>query len=78
MQIDKRFKNDRDKLAEFNREMIYYCDEDGGKEAMSQSLDDLFADFLDEMNYRLDEEFANDEPVSIEYANEFVKKWESL
>ena len=78
LQIDKRFKNDRDKLADVNREMIYYCDEDGGKEAMSQSLYDLFVDFLEEMSFRLNEEFANDEPVSIEYANKCIKEWESL
>ena len=78
LQIDKRFKNDRDKLAEVNREMIYYCDEDEGEKAMSQTLDDLFADFLEEMRFRLDEEFANDEPVSIESANKCIKEWESL
>lgn len=78
LQIDKRFKNDRDKLAEVNREMIYYCDEDKGKEAMSQTLDDLFADFLDVMNHSLNEELADDEPVSIEYANKCIKEWESL
>lgn len=78
LQIDKRFKNDRDKLAEVNREMIYYCDEDKGEKAMSQTLDDLFADFLDVMNNSLNEEFADDEPVSIEYANKCIKEWESL
>ena len=78
LQIDKRFKNDRDKLAEVNREMIYHCDEDEGEKAMSKTLDDLFADFLEEMRFRLDEEFANDEPVSIEYANKCIKEWESL
>lgn len=78
LQIDKRFKNDRDKLAEVMYECLYYDDEDGGKEAMSQSLDDLFVDFLDEMSFCLDEEFANDEPVSIEYANKCIKEWESL
>lgn len=78
LQIDKRFKNDRDKLAEVNREMIYYCDEDGGEEAMSQSLDHLFIDFLEEMCFRLDEEYADDEPVGLEYANKCIKEWESL
>lgn len=78
LQIDKRFKNDRDKLAEVMYECLYYDDEDGGKEAMSQSLDDLFVDFLDEMSFCLNEEFANEEPVSIEYANKCIKEWESL
>ena len=78
LQIDKRFKNDRDKLAEIMREYLYFVDDDGGKEAMSQTLDDLFADFLDVMNHSLNEEFANDEPVSIEYANKCIKEWESL
>ena len=78
LQIDKRFKNDRDKLAEVMREYLYFADDDGGKEAMSQTLDDLFADFLDVMNHSLNEEFANDEPVSIEYANKCIKEWESL
>lgn len=78
LQIDKRFKNDRDKLAEIMRECLYFADDDGGKEAMSQSLYDLFADFLEVMNYSLNEEFANDEPVSIEYANKCIKEWESL
>ena len=78
LQIDKRFKDKREELAEVNREMIYYCDEDEGEKAMSQSLYDLFADFLDEMSFRLNEEFANDEPVSIEYANKCIKEWESL
>lgn len=78
LQIDKRFKNDRDKLAEIMRECLYYDDEDGGKEAMSQSLYDLFADFLEYMSFRMDEKFANDEPVSIEYANKCIKEWESL
>ena len=78
LQIDKRFKNDRDKLAEIMREYLYFVDDDGGKEAMSQTLDDLFADFLDEMSFRLNEEFADDEPVSIEYANKCIKEWESL
>lgn len=78
LQIEKRFKNDRDKLAEIMREYLYFVDDDGGKEAMSQTLEDLFADFLDEMNYSLNEEFANDEPVSIEYANKCIKEWESL
>ena len=78
LQIDKRFKNDRDKLAEIMRECLYFVDDDGGKEAMSQSLYDLFVDFLDEMSFRLNEEFANDEPVSIEYANKCIKEWESL
>ena len=78
LQIDKRFKNDRDKLAEIMREYLYFVDDDGGKEEMSQTLDDLFADFLDVMNHSLNEEFANDEPVSIEYANKCIKEWESL
>ena len=78
LQIDKRFKNDRDKLAEVMREYLYFADDDGGKEAMSQTLDDLFADFLDVMNHSLNEEVANDEPVSIEYANKCIKEWESL
>ena len=78
LQIDKRFKNDRDKLAEVMREYLYFADDDGGKEAMSQTLDDLFADFLDVMNNSLNEEFAEDEPVSIEYANKCIKEWESL
>ena len=78
LQIDKRFKNDRDKLADVMYEYLYYDDKDGGKEAMSQSLYDLFADFLEVMNFRLDEEFAEDEPVSIEYANKCIKEWESL
>ena len=78
LQIDKRFKNDHDKLAEVNREMICHCDEDEGEKSMSKTLDDLFADFLEEMRFRLDEEFANDEPVSIEYANKCIKEWESL
>ena len=78
LQIDKRFKNDRDKLAEIMREYLYFVDDDGGKEAMSQTLDDLFADFLDVMNHSLNEEFANNEPVSIESANKCIKEWESL
>ena len=78
LQIDKRFKNDREKLAEIMREYLYFVDDDGGKEAMSQTLDDLFADFLDVMNHSLNEEFAEDEPVSIEYANKCIKEWESL
>lgn len=78
LQIEKRFKGMRDELAEVNREMIYYDDEDGGEEAMSQTLDDLFADFLEYMSFRMDEEFADDEPVSIEYANKCIKEWESL
>lgn len=78
LQIEKRFKDKREKLADVMYEYLYYDDEDGGKEAMSQSLDDLFADFLKEMYSRLDEEYADDEPVSLEYANECIKKWESL
>lgn len=78
LQIDKRFKNDRDKLADVMCEYLYYDHDDGGKEAMSQTLDDLFADFLDVMNHNLNEEFADDEPVSIEYANKCIKEWESL
>ena len=78
LQIDKRFKNDREKLAEIMREYLYFVDDDGGKEAMSQTLDDLFADFLDVMNNSMNEEFANDEPVSIESANKCIKEWESL
>ena len=78
LQIDKRFKNDRDKLAEIMREYLYFEDDDGGKEAMSKTLDDLFADFLDVMNNSLNEEFADDEPVSIEYANKCIKEWEGL
>lgn len=78
LQIEKRFKNKREELAEIMREYLYFVDDDGGKEAMSQTLDDLFADFLDVMNYSLNEEFANDEPVSIEYANKCIKEWESL
>ena len=78
LQIEKRFKNDRDKLAEVMREYRYFVDDDGGKEAMSQTLDDLFADFLDVMNNSLNEEFAEDDPVSIEYANKCIKEWESL
>lgn len=78
LQIDKRFKNDRDKLADVMYEYLYFDDEDGGKEAMSKSLYDLFADFLDVMNHSLNEEFADDEPVSIEYANKCIKEWESL
>lgn len=70
LQIEKRFKDKRDKLAEVMYEYLYYVDEDGGKETMSQSLDDLY--------YRLDDEYADDEPVSIEYANNCIKKWESL
>ena len=78
LQIEKRFKDKREELAEVMREYRYFVDDDGGKEAMSQTLDDLFADFLDEMSFCLDEEFANDEPVSIEYANKCIKEWESL
>ena len=78
LQIDKRFKNDRDKLAEIMSKYLYFADDDGGKEAMSQSLYDLFADFLEEMSFSLNEEFANEEPVSIEYANKCIKEWESL
>lgn len=78
LQIEKRFNDKREELAEIMRECLYFVDDDGGKEEMSQTLDDLFVDFLDEMNYRLDEEFANDEPVSIEYANKCIKEWESL
>ena len=78
LQIEKRFKDKREELAEIMREYLYFVDEDGGKEAMSQTLDDLFADFLDEMSFRLNEEFADDEPVSIEYANKCIKEWESL
>ena len=78
LQIDKRFKDKREELAEVNREMIYYCDEDEGEKAMSKTLDDLFADFLDVMNHSLNEEFANDEPVNIESANKCIKEWESL
>ena len=78
LQIEKRFKDKREELAEIMHECLYFVDDDGGKEAMSQTLDDLFADFLDEMNFRLNEEFAEDEPVSIEYANKCIKEWESL
>ena len=78
LQIEKRFKDKREELADIMREYLYFVDDDGGKEAMSQTLDDLFADFLDEMSFCLDEEFANDEPVSIEYANKCIKEWESL
>ena len=78
LQIEKRFKDKREELAEIMRECLYYDDDDGGKEAMSQTLDDLFADFLDVMNNSLNEEFAEDEPVSIEYANKCIKEWESL
>lgn len=78
LQIEKRFKYKREELAEIMRECLYFADDDGGKEAMSQTLDDLFADFLEVMNYSLNEEFANDEPVSIEYANKCIKEWEGL
>ena len=78
LQIEKRFKDKREELAEIMRECLYFVDDDGGKEAMSQTLDDLFVDFLDEMSFCLNEEFANDEPVSIEYANKCIKEWESL
>ena len=78
LQIEKRFKDKREELAEIMREYLYFADDDGGKEAMSQTLDDLFADFLDIMNHSMNEEFANDEPVSIEYANKCIKEWESL
>ena len=78
LQIDKRFKDKREELAEIMHECLYFADDDGGKEAMSQTLDDLFADFLDVMNNSLNEEFAEDEPVSIEYANKCIKEWESL
>ena len=78
LQIEKRFNDKREELAEIMREYLYFVDDDGGKEAMSQSLYDLFADFLDEMSFRLNEEFANDEPVSVEYANKCIKEWESL
>ena len=78
LQIEKRFKDKREELAEIMREYLYFVDDDGGKEAMSQTLDDLFADFLDVMNHSLNEEFANEEPVSIEYANKCIKEWESL
>ena len=78
LQIEKRFKDKREELAEVMREYRYFVDDDCGKEAMSRTLDDLFADFLDVMNHSLDEEFANDEPVSIEYANKCIKEWESL
>ena len=78
LQIEKRFKDKREELAEIMREELYFVDDDGGKEAMSQTLDDLFADFLDVMKHSLNEEFAEDEPVSIEYANKCIKEWESL
>lgn len=78
LQIEKRFKDRREELAEIMCEYLYYDDDDCGKEAMSKTLDDLFADFLDVMNHSLNEEFANDEPVSIEYANKCIKEWESL
>ena len=78
LQIEKRFKDKREELAEIMREYLYFVDEDGGKESMSQTLDDLFVDFLDEMSFCLNEEFADDEPVSIEYANKCIKEWESL
>ena len=78
LQIEKRFKDKREELAEIMREYLYFVDDDGGKEAMSQTLDDLFAGFLEEMSFCLNEEFANDEPVSIEYANKCIKEWESL
>ena len=78
LQIEKRFKDKREELAEIMREYLYFVYDDGGKEAMSQTLDDLFADFLDVMNHSLNEEFANDEPVSMEYANKCIKEWESL
>lgn len=78
LQIEKRFNDKREELAEIMREYLYYDDDDCGKEAMSQTLDDLFADFIDEMSFRLNEDFANDEPVSIEYANKCIKEWESL
>lgn len=78
LQIEKRFKDKREEFAEIMYEYLYYVDDDGGKEAMSQSLDDLFADFLEEMYCRLDEEYADDEPVSLEYANKCIKEWESL
>lgn len=78
LQIDKRFKDKREELADIMCEYLYYDHDDGGKEAMSKSLYDLFADFLEVMNYSLNEEFANDEPVSIEYANKCIKEWESL
>ena len=78
LQIEKRFKDKREELAEIMSEYLYFADDDGGKEAMSQTLDDLFADFLDVMNNSLNEEFAEDEPVSIEYANKCIKEWESL
>ena len=78
LQIEKRFKDKREELADIMREYLYFVDDDGGKEAMSKTLDDLFADFLDVMNHSLNEEFANDEPVSIEYANKCIKEWESL
>ena len=78
LQIEKRFKDKREELAEIMHECLYFADDDGCKEAMSQTLDDLFADFLDVMNHSLNEEFANDEPVSIEYANKCIKEWESL
>ena len=78
LQIEKRFKDKREELAEIMREYLYFVDDDGGKESMSQTLDDLFADFLDVMDHSLNEEFADDEPVSIEYANKCIKEWESL
>ena len=78
LQIEKRFKDKREELAEIMRECLYFADDDGGKEAMSQSLYDLFVDFLDEMSFYLNEDFAYHEPVSIEYANKCIKEWESL
>ena len=78
LQIEKRFKEKREELAEIMREYLYFVDDDGGKKAMSQSLYDLFVDFLDEMSFCLNEEFAEDEPVSIEYANKCIKEWESV
>ena len=78
LQIEKRFKDKREELADIMREYLYFVDDDGGKESMSQTLDDLFADFLDVMDHSLNEEFADDEPVSIEYANKCIKEWESL
>ena len=78
LQIEKRFKDKREELAEIMLEYLYFVDDDGGKESMSKTLDGLFADFLDVMDHSLNEEFADDEPVSIEYANKCIKEWESL
>lgn len=80
LQIEKRYPDCHDKLAQVNYEMMYYDDEDGGKAAMAQCTDDLWADFLDQMMFELYDtsEYDEVEPVSIEYANKCIKEWESL